>query len=223
MLGLFRQLLVGSFEDRNTFYLQHKTLIKMCLMECIYYGIQNINTLPQTQYMKSININVMATIVFNIGQQFRVELNLEFAKTDKNTSTQSILKLLNDLQPKCHVMFERCCRYNKNSLYCSYNEMYSNSQATTTSNFRTKRNVNDPNPICLDVLSQIPYTRFFSVFEMYCRRSNIISTHINTLWDHMQLIQVYEVSVDLIQQQTKVLRANWDCNKIQIHRQFLPK
>lgn len=219
IVRLFRELLVGSFEDRNTFYLQHKTLIKMCLMEYIYYVIQNINILPQTQYMKSINVNVMATNVFNIGQQFRVELNLEFAKTDKNTSTTAILRLLNDLQPKCHVMFERCCRYNKNSLHCSYSEMYSSSQTLTSASIRTKRTIDDANPLNLDVLSQIPYTRFFSVFEMYCRRSNITSTHINTLWDHMQLIQVYEVSVDLIQQQTKALRASWDCNKIQIHRQ----
>jgi len=54
---------------------------------------------------------------------------------------------------------------------------------------------------------------------MYCQRNNIVSSRINTLWDRMQLIQVYEVSVELIQQQSRALRANWDCNKIQIHRQ----
>jgi len=219
IMRLFRELLVGSFAARNRFYLQHKTLIKMCLMEYIYYIIQNINTLPQTQYIKSININVMATNVFNIGQQFRVELNLEFAKTNKDTSTAAILRLFNELQPKCHIMFERCCRYNKNSLYCGYSEMYNSSQSQSTASVRSKRTLAELGPLCLDVLSRVPYTRFFSVFEMYCRRSDIKSTHINTLWDHMQLIQVYEVSVDLIQQQTKILRANWDCNKIQIHRQ----
>ena len=219
IMRLFRELLVGSFEQRNAFYLQHKTLIKMCLMEYIYYAIQHINPLPQTQYVKSINIGVMATNVFNIGQQFRVELNLEFAKTDKQMSSAVILHLLHELQPKCHIMFERCCRYNKNSLHCSYSEMYNTNQPTSSTSQRTKRTASESVQLCLDVLSQIPYTRFFSVFEMYCRRTNINSTHINMLWDHMQLIQVYEVSVDLIQQQTKVLRASWDCNKIQIHRQ----
>jgi len=219
IMRLFRELIVGSFEQRNAFYLQHKTLIKMCLMEYIYYVIQNINPLPQTQYIKSINIGVMATNVFNIGQQFRVELNLEFAKTDKQMSTAVILHLLQELQPKCHIMFERCCRYNKNSLHCSYGEMYNTNQATNTTSQRTKRITTDSQLLSLDVLSQIPYTRFFSVFEMYCRRTSITSTHINMLWDHMQLIQVYEVSVELIQQQTKALRASWDCNKIQIHRQ----
>jgi len=219
IMRLFRELLVGSFEQRNAFYLQHKTLIKMCLMEYIYYVIQNINPLPQTQYVRSINIGVMATNVFNIGQQFRVELNLEFAKTDKQMSTAVIMHLLRELQPKCHIMFERCCRYNKNSLHCSYGEMYNTNPSTTSNSQRTKRISNDSELLSLDVLSQIPYTRFFSVFEMYCRRTNIPSTHINMLWDHMQLIQVYEVSVDLIQQQTKALRASWDCNKIQIHRQ----
>ena len=68
IMRLFRELLVGSFEDRNKFYLRHKTLVKMCLMEYIYYIIQNVNALPETKYIKSININVMGTNVFNIGQ-----------------------------------------------------------------------------------------------------------------------------------------------------------
>jgi len=229
LMRLFRQLLVGSFQDRNNFYLRHKTLIKMCLMEYVYYIIQHVNALPQTQYIKSINIGVMATNIFNIGQQFRVELNLEFAKTDQSISTVAMMRLLQALQPKCHIMFERCCRYNKNSLHCAYTEMYNTSPspslhsgASTSSStlaMRNKRVPHELDPQCFLMLSNIPYTRFFAVFEMYCRRNAIASTHINMLWDHMQLIQVYEVSVDLIQQQTKLLRANWDCNKVQIHRQ----
>jgi len=68
VMRLFRELLVGSFENRNKFYLRHKTLVKMCLMEYIYYVIQNVNALPETKYIKSINIGVMSTNVFNIGQ-----------------------------------------------------------------------------------------------------------------------------------------------------------
>ena len=219
IMRLFRELLVGSFEARNKFYLRHKTLVKMCLMEYIYYVIQNVNALPETKYIKSININVMGTNVFNIGQQFRVELNLEFAKTDKCISTEAILRLLGELAPKCHIMFERCCRYNKNSLHCGYSEMYNTSVSGSHASVRPKKPNNDHNPLCLHVLASVPHTRFFSVFEMYCQRNHIASTHINVLWDHMQLIQVYEVSVQLIQQQTKVLSASWDCNKIQMHRQ----
>jgi len=72
IMRLFRELLVGSFENRNKFYLRHKTLVKMCLMEYIYYIIQNVNALPETKYIKSININVMGTNVFNIGQVRRL-------------------------------------------------------------------------------------------------------------------------------------------------------
>jgi len=97
--------------------------------------------------------------------------------------------------------------------------MYNNNMALGGSAARTKRANIELAPLCLEVLASVPYTRFFSVFEMYCQRHTITSTHINALWDHMQLIQVYEVSVELIRQQTKILRANWDCNKIQIHRQ----
>ena len=146
-------------------------------------------------------------------------MNLEFAKTDRCISTAAILHLLDELAPKCHIMFERCCRYNKNSLHCGYNEMYNNSMSVGNAAARTKRTNIELAPLCLEVLASVPYTRFFSVFEMYCQRNSITSTHINALWDHMQLIQVYEVSVELIQQQTKILRASWDCNKIQIHRQ----
>jgi len=152
-------------------------------------------------------------------QQFRVELNLEFAKTDKCISSEAIMRLLDELAPKCHIMFERCCRYNKNSLHCGYNEMYNCSVSSNHASARTKRTNSELAPQCLQALARVPYTRFFSVFEMYCQRHNIKSTHINSLWDHMQLIQVYEVSVELIEQQSKALRANWDCNKIQIHRQ----
>ena len=220
IMRLFRELLVGSFEARNTFYLRHKTLVKMCLMEYIYYVIQNVNALPETKFIKSINIHVMGTNVFNIGQQFRVELNLEFAKTDKCTSTEAILCLLHELAPKCHIMFERCCRYNKNSLHCGYSEMYNDCvSASNNAGARSKKPENEHTPLCLQVLGSVPHTRFFSVFEMYCQRNNIASTHVNALWDHMQLIQVYEVSVELIQQQTRALRASWNCNKIQMHRQ----
>ena len=97
--------------------------------------------------------------------------------------------------------------------------MYNSSVSLNHAIARTKRSNTELAPLCLQVLASVPYTRFFSVFEMYCQRNNITSTHINALWDHMQLIQVYEVSVELIQQQNKALRANWDCNKIQIHRQ----
>ena len=219
VMRLFRELLVGSFEARNKFYLRHKTLVKMCLMEYIYYVIQNVNALPETKYIKSININVMGTNVFNIGQQFRVELNLEFAKTDKCISTEAILRLLDELAPKCHIMFERCCRYNKNSLHCGYSEMYNTSVTASNATTRLKKTDNEHTPLCMEALGSVPHTRFFSVFEMYCQRKHFASTHINVLWDHMQLIQVYEVSVELIQQQTRALRASWDCNKIQMHRQ----
>jgi len=97
--------------------------------------------------------------------------------------------------------------------------MYNNSMLAGSTTARIKRTNTDAVPLCLEVLADVPYTRFFSVFEMYCQRNCIKNTHINALWDHMQLIQVYEVSVELIEQQMKILRASWDCNKIQIHRQ----
>ena len=219
IMRLFRELLVGSFAARNSFYIQNKTLIKMCLMEYIYYIIQHVNALPNTRYMRTVNVGVMATNIFNIGQQFRVELNLEFSKSQQAIDSTAITVLLRDLQPKCHIMFERCCRYNKSSMMCSYSEMYNTRVVSSKKISRIKKTPDDLAALCFPLLSSIPYTRFFSVFEMHCRRNRIPSTHTNMLWDNMKLIQVHEVSVALVEAQTQVLRKKWDSNDIQIHRQ----
>jgi len=219
IMRLFRELLVGTFAARNSFYIKNKTLIKMCLMEYIYYIIQHVNALPNTRYMRTVNVGVMATNIFNIGQQFRVELNLEFSKSAQGIDSTAIMALFRDLQPKCHIMFERCCRYNKSSMMCSYSEMYNTRVVSSKKVSRIKKVSDDLAALCFPLLSSIPYTRFFSVFEMHCRRNRIPSTHTNMLWDNMKLIQVHEVSVALVEAQTQVLRQKWDSNDIQMHRQ----
>ena len=83
ILIYMRSLLVVTFEQRNLFYVGNKVLIKMCFIEYIYFFINNINPLPQTKFILSIDIKNMATNIFNIGQQLRVEINSEYNNNSK--------------------------------------------------------------------------------------------------------------------------------------------
>ena len=224
LLRLFRTLLVGTFEMRNDFYVQNKILIKMCLMEYVYYHIQYVNPLPRTTYIKMLNINMMATNILNIGQQFRVELNMEFVRQEAlcglggaAENTPDVMEILKSLQPKCHIMFERCCRYNKNSLHRNYQEMYQH----VSSSSRPRKNKQDLHSVlsaCMPMLSHIPYTRNFSVFDMYCRRRQIETMYINPLWDTMCAVQVHEISAEFIQAQQSVLARRCQNNRVHIRR-----
>jgi len=222
LLHLFRELLVGTFEARNNFYIQNKILIKMCLMEYVYYHIQHVNPLPQTTYIKMLHIGTMGTNILNIGQQFRVELNMEFLRQEalslEKDTPPDIMKILLGLQPKCHIMFERCCRYNKNSIHSNYQEVYQHSPAASHGLRHNRQDLHTVLSACMPMLSHIPYTRDFSVFEMYCYRQKIDTTYINTLWDSMCAVQVHEISAEFIQAQQKVLAIKCKNNPVHIHR-----
>jgi hypothetical protein len=71
---------------------------------------------------------------------------------------------------------------------------------------------------CMPMLSHIPYTRHFSVFDMYCRRRKIDISYINTLWDTMCAVQVHEISAEFIGAQQRVLAAKCKNNRVHIQR-----
>jgi len=217
LFRLFRELFVGPFEARNSFYVNNKTLVKMCLMEYIYYHIQYVNPLPNTTYIKTLNISTMATNILNIGQQFRVELNLEFIKILHPISTANVGEILLGLQAKCHIMFERCCRYNKNSMSHNYQEVYQNN-TTILRPIRNKQDLHSVLSVCMPLLGKIPYTQYFSVFDMHCRRHGIDVAYINVLWETMKTVKVYEISANLIQAQKQILARKCKNNSVHIQR-----
>ena len=220
LFKLFRRLLVGDFAARNAFYVQNKILIKMCLMEYVHWYLQHVNPLPETVYVKMLNIGTMATNILNIGQQFRVELNMEFVRQEALCGpgeTPDVVEILALLQPKCHVMYERCCRYNKNSISCNYQEVYQQTQPVHA-NRHSKHDVHAILSECMPMLSHIPYTRHFSVFDMYCRRRKIDTAYINTLWDTMCAVKVHEISAEFIEAQHKVLAIKCKSNRVHIER-----
>jgi len=195
-----RHLLVGTFEQRNTFYVSNKVLIKMCLIEYIYFFINHINPLPKTKFIQSIDIKNMATNIFNIGQQLRVEINSEYNKNPQIL----IPELFATVKPKCLVMYERTSRYNKNMIV---NNMAMASMSDgmvslpTQSIKMRKQNTLVVLKNSLHHLSKIPYTNSFQIFDNYCQRSGIETGHINVLWDTMQRIKVYELTLDLFEKQ----------------------
>jgi len=198
ILVFLRNLLTGTFQMRNTFYTSNKILIKMCLIEYVYYFIHHVSPLPATPYIQSIDIKTMATNIFNIGQQLRVEINSEF---DKNPKIQ-MPELFASVRHKCLVMYERTSRYNKNMFLGS---LHLSAESTTSFRMRSiktkKQNILNILKISLHNLSGVPYTNCFQIFDNYCQRKNIATGHINVLWDTMQRIKIYELSLDLFDRQ----------------------
>jgi len=193
-----RNLLTGTFEMRNIFYTNNKVLIKMCLIEYVYYFIHHISPLPATPYIKSIDIQTMATNIFNIGQQLRVEINSEF---DKNPCID-VVDLFANVRHKCLVMYERTSRYNKNMFLGSLGQGVDTTACFRLRSVKTKKqNILNILKTSLHNLSGVPYTGCFQIFDNYCQRKNIATGHINVLWDTMQRIKIYELSLDLFQTQ----------------------
>jgi len=219
----FRNLIIGSFQDRNIFYVQNKTLIKICIMEYIYYFMQNVNPLPQTAYMRNVNILVMSSNIFNIGQQLRVDINSAYSKIRMQQENPACIIgiLFSNMKSKCHVMFERSARYNKNSLSVSYAEMYdTKKRCMLVSNKQKQRHTKtEILTKAIVYLSEIPYTNNFSIFNSYCTRRSIPLQQLNTIWDTMRCVRVYELSELCIQNQTLALsrytskHASYNFNK----------
>jgi len=63
-------------------------------------------------FISSVDIKIMATNIFNIGQQLRVEINSKYNTTPQNQMAQ----LFAIVKPKCLVtgMYEWTSGYNKN-------------------------------------------------------------------------------------------------------------
>jgi len=146
-----------------------------------------------------------------------VELNLEFIKILHPISTANVGEILLGLQAKCHIMFERCCRYNKNSMSHNYQEVYQNN-TTILRPIRNKQDLHSVLSVCMPLLGKIPYTQYFSVFDMHCRRHGIDVAYINVLWETMKTVKVYEISANLIQAQKQILARKCKNNSVHIQR-----
>jgi len=212
-----RSLLVGAFEQRNIFYMENKVLIKMCFIEYIYFFINNVNPLPQTKLILSIDIKNMATNIFNIGQQLRVEINSEY----NNNSKIPIPELLEAVKPKCLVMYERTSRYNKSIIFSGVS-IATNSNKNMTMPIQSikmrKYNIMKILRCSIHHLSRVPYTKTFQVFDNYCQRNGVEIGHINVLWDTMQRIKVYELTLDLFEKQKKSIEEQ-DISTSSLHMQ----
>lgn len=204
ILIYMRSLLVGTFEQRNIFYVGNKVLIKMCFIEYIYFFINNINPLPQTKFILTIDIKNMATNIFNIGQQLRVEINSEYNSNSKIL----IPELLEAVKPKCLVMYERTSRYNKSIIFSGVVNSVGNSKnmiMPIQSIKMRKQNIMQILRCSIHHLSRVPYTNIFQVFDNYCQRNGVEIGHINVLWDTIQRIKVYELTLDLFEKQKRAI------------------
>ena len=67
-------------------------------------------------------------------------------------------------------------------------------------------------------LSRVPYTNTFQVFDNYCQRNGVEIGHINVLWDTIQRIKVYELTLDLFEKQKKSIEEQ-DLQTSSLHMQ----
>lgn len=221
IFSLFRTLLTETHEARCDFFKQNKPLIRACLAEYVMFYMKHISPIPKTKYMENVNFDEVYTNTFNIGQQLRVDINIEVAKLNQHRdspqiSTENCLAVLQSMNVSCQIMYERSLRCNrllKAKKQRTHNMILSKKPKRV---FRAK--IVSMLKDCIHILHEIPWIKDFVIFESYCKRQGLTGDYINILWDTIYCVKIVEISTTLIKQQLTSLDAEYSVNTYQMQQ-----
>lgn len=207
----FHSLFLGTHHDRAIFLSENRAIVRVCILEYVYYFVREVTPLPQTRYMRHVNVDALATNACNVGQQLRVDINTEFAliAPTSNTCPQAscaaawnaglVGPMFASINDKCKVVFDRNTRSAK-AIVNPFRELIPRhipSQRKPPSKAQYARALRE----CVHYIASMPFTDEFVVFEAYCRRISIEACYVRVLWSMFQAVRVHELTKVVIEMQ----------------------
>jgi len=202
----FRALLLGSHRERVAFFSAHCAVLRICILEYVFYFMASVTPMPATRYMRLVDVAALRTNAFNIGQQLRVDLNTEFAALAPRADPWDagvLAAVFARISDRCKIMFDRNARSGK----------------TVMAPLRSL-DVRAPPPPhraphkqqhelllreCMHHVATLPFTEEFAVFETSCRRRGIHSAHMQVLWSTFQAVRVHELTGGVVRAQLRAI------------------
>jgi hypothetical protein len=216
--NIFHNLLISTHKQRATFFADNKPLLRTCIAEYVMYYIKFISPLPYTLHTQNIDFETMFTNSFNIGQQLRVDINMEYSKIKQKqtyiVTKKQCMDILSKMNTKCQIMYERNMRCNKISISKLYHidSISSMTKSRRLIRMQTIKVFKE----CMHIIKTTPYIKDFMLFESYCIRIGLNSEYINIIWDTLNNVKIHEISGDLIHKQLISLNSEFGINTRQM-------
>jgi len=203
---VFRALLVGSHRARVAFFSEHSAVLRICILEYVYYFMASVTPMPATRYMRLVDIATLRTNAFNIGQQLRVDLNTEFAALAQHTDPWGagvVAGVFARISDKCKVMFDRNARSGK-AIMAPLRSL-DVKHAPPPHRAPQKQQHELLLRECMHHVATLPFTEEFVVFEASCRRRGIPGAHMQALWSTFQAVRVFELTGGIVRAQLQAI------------------
>lgn len=204
----FHSLFLGTHHDRAVFLSEHRAIVRVCILEYVYYFIGVVTPLPKTRYMSHINVETLATNASNVGQQLRVDINTEFAVKVSGVGVYGpaaawsmgiVGAMFASINDKCKVVFDRNTRSAK-AIVNPFRELIPRHMPPARkppSKPQYARVLRE----CVHHIASLPFTDEFVVFEAYCRRIAVNARYVRVLWSMFQAVRVHELTTGVIEMQ----------------------
>lgn len=205
----FQRLFRATHEERNAVFVRLKALFRVCFVEYVYFYMTNVTAIPHRRFMCRQQNELLYNNAFNMGQQLRVELNSAFnaaasraAWESSATPADELMAILESTTPSCQVMYERNMRSSK--VIFSGNMACLPEHKIRRRKFPTGSKSQRAMPEHVD-LALLPSTSNFCIFERVCRARGLQSEDIVSLWEHLSILRLYELTSSHARQQMQAL------------------
>jgi hypothetical protein len=215
-VSLFRflcNLLSGSHEQRAKFVAKYKSIVRLCLVEYVFYSISQMSCLPELPNSDEKTWNALSSAAYNTGQHFRVDLNTEHARGEDLESA------LDQCRTRAQILYDRNVRISKTarrtiqrlSKKPKINNKYTNSDPIPSSGTHIQGFADYG-----DILQEMPWFGNFQIAEMYFRRHRVPMSEIARVWDCMSSFQVFPLPSNIVLCQHRALFKKCEGNTLKM-------
>lgn len=196
------KILNGTHDCRAKFLVKNKAIVRLCLVEYVFYSISKMSKLPEMPNCDTKTWSSLYNAAYNTGQHFRVEVNTEYAKG------HDLENVLEQCRSRAQVLYDRNVRISKSARRTmqrlqkgqqtmsnpKHTESISTS-ATTFQNFTEYAHI----------LQNVPHFKNFQLAEIYFRRNGVHMSEIARVWDCVSAFEVFPLPSNIVLRQHKAL------------------
>lgn len=213
--GELRALLLGTHEARATFITEHKSIVRLCLVEYAMFCMRDMPMLSRVPNARHPLHVTHFRAAQNMGQHFRVELNSMYSRAGDMPRDA----LWKNATARAQVLYDRYVRVCKSCERLSrvvnplHDVRKSDAHPQTTQRVALHRAFKDYGAL----FSRMPIMGSFNIAEMYMRRSGIPLEYISLLWDCRNCLRIYPLPASVMQSQYKALFRMFNGNQTLMH------
>lgn len=204
-VSLFRfviEILQDSHERRVKFVIKYKAIIRLCIVEYVFYNISKMPNLPRLPKCDPNTWHNVYSAASNTGQHFRVDMNTEY------TREQNLETLLDRCRARAQVLYDRNVRVSKTARRVMQKLVKNNKSAPDRNPNECQTWSSTGIQAFVDyaqILHTMPRFGNFQVAEMYFRRNNVPMSEISRVWDFVSSFKTFPLPMNVVLRQQQAL------------------